>query len=149
MAAEQEVARRRAEVNQLPSRAEVLANAMSSSSVWDRATALTFLRLFPEDVPNLLEALVDMCLSTGWAQAASEAIRAARRDIDSAQLTEIVERHLSSGDAEDYLRLASMLTDCEAWESLGMLIERAFESNDPEIREVAHDFTESHGRKLP
>ncbi|MEV6675195.1 hypothetical protein [Streptomyces sp. NPDC051162] len=149
VSAEKEVARCRAEVNELPSRAEILAEAMSGRSVWGRSTAMTFLRHFPEDVPRFLELLVDLSLSIGWAQQAWEAILPARREIDLSRFTEIVLRHLSDGDAEDYLRLADMLTHVEAWEILGVVIERARESDDPEIRQVADDFTESYGGMLP
>ncbi|WP_345040185.1 hypothetical protein [Streptomyces sannanensis] len=149
VAAEQEVARCRAEVNQLPSRVELLTKAMSGSSAWDRSTALTFLRLFPEDVPELLELLVGLSLSIGWAQPAGEAIRAARREIDPSRLAEMVVGHLPDGDAEDYLRLADMLAHVEAWETLGVVIQRALESSDLEIQEVAHDFNESYGGMLP
>lgn len=149
VAAEQEVARCRAEVNRLSSRVELLTKAMSSSSAWDRSTALEFLRLFPEDVPKLLELLVDLSLSLGWAQPVWEVIRAARNEITPSRFTEIVIGCLSDGEVEDYVRLANMLARAEAWEALRAVIERAFESNDPEIREVAHDFTESYEHMLP
>ncbi|MEU3280678.1 hypothetical protein [Streptomyces antibioticus] len=149
VAAEREVARCRAEVNQLPSRVELLAMAMSGSSAWDRSTALTFLRLFPEDVPKVLELLVDLSLSIGWAQPAIEAIRVARREIDHSQLAEMVLGRLSGGDSEDYLRLSDMLARVEEWETLGVVIQKAIESNDLEIQEVGRDFNESYGGMLP
>ncbi|MFD5931737.1 hypothetical protein [Streptomyces sp. NPDC060333] len=147
--AEQEVARCRAELNRLSSRVESLRKAMSSRSAWDRSTALEFLRLFPEDVPELLDLLADLSLSPGWAQPAREAIRAASREIAPYRFVEIVARYLSDGEAEDYVMLANMLTHVEAWEALGALIKRALESGDLEIKEVAHDFTESYSGMLP
>ncbi|MFD8915335.1 hypothetical protein [Streptomyces sp. NPDC059575] len=142
--AEQEVARRRAEVNQLPSRVDFLTKALSSSSAWDRSAALDFLRLFPEDVPKLLDLLVDLSLSAGWALPAREAIRAARKEIDASQFARVALECLSDGEAEDYLGLAHLLVEVEAWEALSAVIGKAAASSDPEIREVSRSFTESH-----
>jgi hypothetical protein len=147
--AEQEVARRRAEVYRLPSRVELLTKALSSSSAWDRTTALEFLHRLPEDVPELLELLADLSLSLGWAQPACEAIRAARKRISPVRFVEIAARHLPGGEVDDYLRLADMLAHGEAWEALGIVIKQALESGDLEIQEVAHDFMESYGGMLP
>lgn len=149
VAAEQEVARCRAEVNQFPSRVDLLAKALSSSSAWDRSVALDFLRLFPEDVPKLLDLLVDISLSTGWALPAREALRATRKEIDPSQFVRVALECLSDGEAEDYLRLADVLAEVEAWEALNAVIGKAAESSDPEIREVCRSFTESHGGMLP
>ncbi|RSS83975.1 hypothetical protein [Streptomyces sp. WAC06614] len=149
VAAEREVAQCRAEVNQLPSRVELLAKALSSSSAWDRSAALDFLHLFPEDVPKLLDLLVDLSLSTGWALPAREAIRAARKEIDPSKFARVALKCLSSGEVEDYLRLADVLAEVEAWEALSAVIGKAAESGDPEIREVSRSFTESHGGMLP
>ncbi|WP_371678362.1 hypothetical protein [Streptomyces sp. NBC_01276] len=149
MAAEQEVARCRAEVNQLPSRVDLLAKALSSSSAWDRSAALDFLRLFPDGVPELLDLLVDLSLSAGWVLPACEVIRAARREIDSTQFARVALECLSSGEVEDYIGLAYVLAEVEAWEALGAVIGKAAESSDPEIREVSRNFTESHGGMLP
>nr|WTB34676.1 hypothetical protein OG781_38975 [Streptomyces sp. NBC_00830] len=100
-------------------------------------------------MPELLELLADLSLSLGWAQPAWEAIRAARKEIAPSRFVEIAARHLSDGEVEDYVRLANMLAQVEAWEALGALIKRALESSDLEIQEVAHDFTESYGGMLP
>ncbi|MFE1206729.1 hypothetical protein ACFW5V_34105 [Streptomyces sp. NPDC058762] len=149
VAAEQEVARCRAEVNQLPSRVDLLAKALSSSSAWDRSSALDFLHLFPEDVPKLLDLLVDLSLSTGWALPARVAIRAARKEIDPSKFARVALECLSDGEVEDYLRLADLLAEVEAWEALSAVIGKAAESSDAEIREVSRSFTESHGGMLP
>ncbi|MFF3768138.1 hypothetical protein ACFYYR_29210 [Streptomyces sp. NPDC001922] len=149
MAAEQEVARCRAEVNQLPSRVALLAKVLSSGSAWDRSASLEFLRLFPEDVQQLLDLLVDLSLSTGWALPAREAIRAARKEIDPSTFARVALECLSDGEVEDYLRLADVLAEVEAWEALSAVIGKAAESGDPEIREVSRSFTESHGGLLP
>lgn len=149
VAAEQEVARYRAEVNQLPSRVDLLAKALSSSSAWDRSAALEFLHLFPEDVPKLLDLLVGLSLSTGWVLPAREAIRAARKDIDPSELARVALECLSGGEAEDYLRLTGVLVEVEAWEALSAVIGEAAKSGDPEIREFSRSFTESQGGMLP
>ncbi|MGW1639704.1 hypothetical protein [Streptomyces lavendulae] len=149
VAAEKEVARRRARVNQVPLREDLLAKAISSGSVWDRSVALEFLRLFPEGVPALIRPLVDLSLSARWAQPAIEAIRAARKRIEPALFVGLALERLSDGEAEDYLMLANMLAQVEAWVALCELLRRASESADPEIREVSHDFTERYGGMLP
>ncbi|MFI0737463.1 hypothetical protein ACH4PU_05005 [Streptomyces sp. NPDC021100] len=148
VAAEQEVARCRAEVNQLPSRVDLLAKALSSGSAWDRAVALDFLHLFPDDVPKLLDLLVDVSMSTGWTVPACETIRAARQEIDQSRFVRVALECLSGGEVDDYLRLADVLVEVEAWEALAAVIGKAAESDDPEIREASRSFAESHGGKL-
>lgn len=76
-------------------------------------------------------------------------LSAARMEIDHSQLTGTVVGHLSAGDAQDYLRLADMLAHVEAWGALGVVISRALSSGDPEIEEVARDFTAIYGGMLP
>jgi hypothetical protein len=149
VAAEQEVARCRAEINESPSRTELLIQAILDGSVWDRSTAMTFLRLFPDDVPTLLGILVDSSLSLAWAEPVREVIRAARDEIDPTKLAKVVASQLRGGNAEDYLRIADMLASLEAWESLSEVVRMARASVNPEIREVARCFTESHGDRLP
>lgn len=95
VAAEQEISKLRTLLYRLPHRAELLANAISGSSVWDRTVALRFIREFPEDTPQLLDQLVDLAASTGWARESIEAIRAARSEIDPTRMTEIVEPFLT------------------------------------------------------
>lgn len=146
VAAEQEVSKLRAGIYGLPHRAELLANAISGSSVWDRTVALRFMREFPEDTPQLLDQLVDLAMSTGWARESIEAIRAARSEIDSTRMTAIVKSFLTDGDAEDYLRLAELTAQTESWQALGAVIEAASASDDPEKQEVARDFVESPAR---
>lgn len=129
----------------MTSRVDLLAKALSSGSAWDRSAALDFLHLFPEDAPKLLDLLVDLSLSTGWALPAREAIRAARKEIDSSKFARVALECLSGGEVEDYLSLADVLAEVEAWEALSAVIGKAAESSDPEIRKVFRSFKESHG----
>lgn len=145
VAAEQEVSKLRAAIYGLPHRANLLTEAISGSSVWDRTVALRFMREFPEDTPRLLEQLVDLAISGGWARESIEAIRAARSEINPARMAEIVTLFLADADAEDHLRLAEMAAQIESWQALGVVIDAAVASNDAETREVARDFLESHG----
>ncbi|MGV9645446.1 hypothetical protein [Streptomyces sp. NPDC003514] len=134
VAVEQEVARRRAEVNQLPSRVDLLAEALTSSSAWDRSVALDFLRLFPDDVPALLPLLVDLTLSAAWTQPAREAIRAARSGIDPSHFTRVALECLSGADAEDQVTLADVLAEVGAGEALAAVIGEAARSGDVDMK---------------
>ncbi|WP_017584796.1 hypothetical protein [Nocardiopsis ganjiahuensis] len=145
---EQEVARRRAEVNRLPSRPEILTGALLNGSVWDRSVALEFLRDFPEDVPRLLEILVDLSLSPGWLKQAGEAIRAARQDISPSRFVEVARRATGREDVEDYRSVCCVLADVGAWQALGVVVEQASGSRDPAIREIAQDFSENYGKMI-
>lgn len=144
MAVEREAARLRAEVNQLPMRTELLQQGIESDSAWERSTALTFLRLLPEDVPRLLELLVGLCLSAGWAQSAREALWPARHDIEMSVLSDVVLRELSDSGAEDYLMLADILTYIEAWPALAEVIDQTGRSGDAEVRKVGEEFLRSY-----
>lgn len=121
---EQEVARRRAEVNRLPSRPEILTEALLDGSVWDRSAALEFLREFPEDVPRLLEILVDTSLSPGWLKPAGEAIRAARQDISPSRFVEVAKRAVGREDVEDHRSVLCVLAYVGAWQALGSWLNR-------------------------
>lgn len=145
VAAEQEVAKLRARIYGLPHRAELLAEAISGSSVWDRTVALRYMREFPGDTPHLLEQLVDLAMSGGWARESMEAIRAARGEINPTRMTEIVAPLLIDADAEDHLRLAELAAQTESWHALGVVVDAAAASDDAETQEVAREFLESHG----
>ncbi len=149
IAAEQAVIRLRAEFNHADGRSEIISQALASPSKWDRGAAIRFLRYFPDDVHLVLDQLVDLCLSIGWLVFAKEPIRAARSPSLLAKLEEVVSRTLDGADPQDYTNIADMLTFVEAWEILAKVLHRARGSEDPEIREVADDFTRSYGGMLP
>ncbi|QJT01375.1 hypothetical protein G9272_14460 [Streptomyces asoensis] len=149
VAAETEIARLRVDVNQLPMRAEVIERAVKCTAPWERSTALTFLQDFPEEVPRLLELLVDLCLSSRWAPSAREALWSARYDIDAQVLGDVVLRYLADGDVEDYRLLADTLTYIEAWPALGELIAQAGRSDDAEVREIGEELARSYRGLLP
>jgi hypothetical protein len=149
-AAEQEVARHRAEFNRLEDRTRILSSALATTSKLDRSAAIRFLRSRSEDVSQVLYELVDLCLSIGWLVSAKEPIRAARSASLLVKLDEVVARILEENTAaQDYTNIADMLTYVEAWEILAKLLDKARTSDDPEVREVADDFTRTHGGMLP
>ncbi|MFD7936972.1 MULTISPECIES: hypothetical protein [unclassified Streptomyces] len=147
--AEKEIARLRAEINRLPVRTEMVERGLESNSPWERSTALTFLRLLPEDVPKLLEVLVDLCLSARWAPSAREALWPARHSVEMRVLSDTVLHALADGDAEDYRMLADTLTYIEAGPALGELIGQADRSDDAGVREIGEEFRRSHRGLLP
>ncbi|MFJ6645201.1 hypothetical protein ACIQPS_06025 [Streptomyces sp. NPDC091290] len=134
MAAEQEVARCRAEVNRLPARVDLLAEALSSSSAWDRSVALDFLRVFPDDVPALLHLLVDLTLSPAWTQQARQAIREAGSGIDPSHFARVALECLSGAEAEDQVRLADVLAEVGAGEALAAVIGKAVRNDDVDMK---------------
>lgn len=148
--AERAVRARRAEVHGLgpAARTEVLSNALASESNWDRTSALVFLRSFPEDVPVLLPAILDLAISTRWAPYAREAIAAAPRgEVIHALRSEIPPR-LPRSDADAYRRLAEVLVAVAAWDTLADLIRSAStrQNEDEDYLEVASDFSAVHKR---
>ncbi len=139
MAAEQEVARLRAVVYSSHARAGLLAAGLDGYS-WDRHAALTFLWLFPDDVPELLGTLVDLSLSDAWAVDCRLAVEAAWPNIDRARFREVVLNLLEDGDEMDYRRLSELLVHVGALDVLGVVLERAGRSADAGTREVADEF---------
>jgi hypothetical protein len=114
---------------------------------WQRACALDLLAALPEDVPALLDDLVDLSLSHGWALAARRAVGALPRDGLEPLLEPLVLERLDSADGDEYRRLAELLVHVGAWDLLGRLVDRAREAEDPGTREVADDVTRSHGSR--
>jgi hypothetical protein len=150
IAAEQKASRLRAEFNRSEDRTAILSDALAMTSPLDRSTAITFLRLIPEDVPKVLEQLVGLCLSADWLTLAREPIRSARSESLLVKLDEIVSRVLEGNTfAQDYHNMASMLAYVEAWEILARVLEKARGSSDAEIRDVADEYTCTYGGMLP
>lgn len=145
VSAEQETAKVRAAINQRPDRTDLLSAALASTSPWQRGTALTFLRGFSDDTPQFLEQLIDLSLSLGWARECIDVLRAARGTLDPVRFKDAVIGHLATGDADDYVRLAQLAAEVEQWPTLRAIVERAATSSDPEILEVAQEYTDSHG----
>jgi hypothetical protein len=149
-AAEQDVTRLRAEFNRRADRTEILARALAKVSIGDRATALEVLRIFPNDVPRLLEELVDLGLSIRWLTYVRELLRAACSESLLVKLDEVVaDIMVENTHVQDYNNIANMLAYVEAWGTLAKVLDKARVSADPEVREVADDFTRSYGGKLP
>ncbi|GLZ79591.1 hypothetical protein Afil01_43980 [Actinorhabdospora filicis] len=139
--AERQLARARAEFYQrAEGRSEVLAAALQGPSNWDRGTALAFLGKIPDDVPELLDQLVENATSHAWALVARRAIAAGRRELVTPLLRRIVRERLETADAEDYRRLAELLRHMNDDEALGELVRRAADLEDPDMQEVARDF---------
>lgn len=142
VAAEQDRARRRAEFYQLAkSRTEVITTALAGS-VWDQGTALAFLAALPDDVPAVLDRLIELSLSHRWALAARQAITPAWRAGRLAELPQKAIARLEDADDDEYRRLAELLEHVHAHDALRELVKRAKTSDDPHIREVAVDFAE-------
>lgn len=142
VASAQEHARVRAEFHQRAAApANVLGRALANHG-WDRSTALEFLADFSDDVPVLLDQLLDISLSHGWALAARQAIDSAWRAGLVPELPEKVLAMLDRADGDEYRRLAELLEHVQAWKALNELVRRAAASADPEIAEVAGDFRE-------
>lgn len=141
VSADKQLAGARAEFYQRAGdRRSVLAAALRGSA-WDRGAALSFLEALPDDVPSLLDELVDNALSVRWALAARRAIAAGQPVVVTPLLTEIVRGRLAAADADDFRRLAELLRHLGAVEPLASLLSEARQSDDPETRQVADDFT--------
>jgi len=133
-------ARRAAFYQKAQDRATILAGALKGSA-WERGAALSFLTGLSDDVPALLELLVDNSMTHAFALDARRAIWS-RRSAVQAQLQESVERRLVTADDDEYRRLAELLDYLDDRETLRRLIQTALDSPDPEINEVGADFGE-------
>ncbi|MFC7277258.1 hypothetical protein ACFQS1_24965 [Paractinoplanes rhizophilus] len=141
VAADQKLARVRAEFYQhAEARHEVLVAALQGSN-WDRGAALAFLEVLSDDVPELLEQLVEHAMSPRWALAARRAIAAGRHEEVAPALRQIIDRLLPTADPEEYRRLAELLRHLGDREGLRMLLDGASRRDDPDIREVVDDFS--------
>ncbi len=140
VAVEQERARLRAEFwRHAERRAATLARAIDDGG-WDRSVALEFLAGFPDDVPELLDRLIPLSISHGWAGAVRAALTVPYRMGDLPGLDRDVLARLDAADDDEFRRLAELLDHLRAWTALAELVERAAGSPDPNIRAVADDF---------
>jgi hypothetical protein len=128
-------------------RAEALTQALSGSG-WDRTAALRLLDSLPDDVPDLLDQLIEYALSQGSALQARRAIGSGRGIEVVDKVRRLVEARLFVADAEEYRRLAELLTYLMDWGALRDLVRRAAASQDPETREVGEDFNRTYGPLL-
>lgn len=144
--ADHEFARRRLDFHQhARSRTLLLARALDGSNR-DRAVALRYLQdLGRDDVPTLLDRLIELSLSHGLALAARQAIAPSRRTGQLDELDTKVIARLDTADDDEYRRLAELLVHLEAWTTLGHLIQRALASTDPHTREAGNDFMDAYG----
>ncbi|GAA2630206.1 hypothetical protein [Paractinoplanes durhamensis] len=140
VAAEWEHAHRRAEFyQQARSRTDVITAALAGSSA-DQSTALRFLAVLPDDVPAVLDRLIELSLSHRWSLEARQAIAPAWRAGRLPDLPRKVLARLQDADDDEYRRLAELLLHLQATAELHELVKRAEQSTDPDIREVADDF---------
>jgi hypothetical protein len=144
--ARREAHRRRADFHdRARDRTGILRAALTAGAgPWQRGAALDFLTGLPDDVPALLDDLVDLSLSHGWALACRRAIAGLPKDDLVPVLEPLVLEHLDTADDDGYLRLAELLVHVGAWDLLGRLVARAPVTDDPDTREAADDLTESY-----
>lgn len=141
VAAEQQAASARAEFyHNAESRHDVLAAGLHGSR-WEQRSALTFLECFPDDVPALLDQVIDLATSPRWAGPARQAIASNKAEAVVHRVRQLIDMRLENADADDYRRLAELLVHLNDTQALRALIERAKSNNDPEIREVGEDFS--------
>ncbi|MFF4813885.1 hypothetical protein ACFY2K_04805 [Kitasatospora sp. NPDC001309] len=142
VAAEQQMARARADFyRNAGSRQDVLAAALRGST-WERGAALAFLRSLPDDVVPLLGQLVDVSMSVKWASAAKRAIAGGNPAAVRPAVRRLVEERLPAADADDWRRLVELLDFLGDREGVRELVAQAATNGDPEIREVGEDFSE-------
>ena len=148
VAAERQVTRCRADFYQAAeSRAETLRAALTGSN-WERRAAFAFLQSLPDDVPILLDQLVELALSHRWAPFARRVISGARRDAVLPALGVMVTARLVVADPDEYRRLAELTAAVDGWETLREIVRAALQNDDPDVREVGVDFTEKYGGML-
>ncbi|MGY0234261.1 hypothetical protein [Longispora urticae] len=150
VAADAELTRCRADFyRHAASRADILAVALTGPT-GERASAMHFLRSFPEDVPALLEILVENVLSHRWGPYARDAIVASgRRPALFAELRTLTDGILPRADADDFLRISDLLTALRDWSGVAHLARRAAATGDPEIREIGADLEQAYGSLFP
>ena len=102
IAAEQERARRRAEFyRHARSRTDIIARALDGKP-WDQGAALAFLAALPDDVPAVLDRLIEMSMSHRWGLAARQAIAPAWRSGRLPELPQKVLARLDHADDAEY-----------------------------------------------
>lgn len=111
LAAEREVARCRAALRRSPGRDEVLRAALRDPMPAGRQAALDYLRSFPDEVPGVLEDVVDLSVSLGWAKHTRDALWAARRDVDPMRLADVAASLVMTGDDEDAVNLSWLVLE--------------------------------------
>jgi hypothetical protein len=146
--AQRELIARQAELNRGPEAAKVVAAALRSGGAWNTATALDFLRSFPQYAPSILGAVLGRAISHNWARDAQEVIASANRESVLAGLRTLVPAYLETKDAEMYHSIAGVLVRVEAWDLLSALVSEALESSDLEIVEAGESFREQYGPML-
>jgi hypothetical protein len=125
------------------SRRDVLARALGTSGR-DQGAALQFLGGLSEDVPELLELLVELTTSHRWAGYARRAIGAGHpRELVVERISRIIDERLDGPHAYDddyFRRFAELYSHLGERELLAGLLSRAAVSPEPETRELVEDF---------
>ncbi|MTE17531.1 hypothetical protein [Nocardia aurantiaca] len=143
--AQGELNRRQAEFYQnATNRTEILRAALNEGG-WQQATALGYLTSLSDDGADLLPQLVELSLSHSQALAARRAINRVPRQRLWPQLESLVLGKLDTADDDDYRRFAELLAHVKAWPLLERLVLRARSSDNPDVCEVADDFSEWYG----
>ena len=145
VAAEQELARCRTDFYQHAQDSPgTLRAALAAGTSWNQATALHYLSVLSQDGPELLPQLVEIATSHRWALDARQAIDRIPRDRLWPVLELVISTRLESADADEYRCFAELLVHIRAWPLLEQLANRARAIDDPDVREVAEEFTDSY-----
>ncbi|MFF3558810.1 hypothetical protein ACFYXS_02030 [Streptomyces sp. NPDC002574] len=145
VAAKRELHRCQADFYQNAQNRPGILKAALSGGPWQRGTALDFLRSFADDGLELLPQLIELSMSHGWAMDARQAVDNIPRDRLLPALDPLITAQLETADDDEYRRLAELLAHIRAWLLLQQLIRHAQASKDPDVCEVADDFTAEYG----
>lgn len=149
VSAEQQVgAARVAFFQKARSRRGVLAAALNVRAPYShQSAALTFLSALPEDVPGLLDQLVELATIEASTFASKKVIKrgvTSQPEIVTPKLRGIIRSRLADPQTDeiDYRLLAELLRYIHDNEMLAELVQFAKASSDDEIREVGEDFSQ-------
>jgi hypothetical protein len=139
VAAQRELARVGHEFRQhAQDRPGVLSRALRARS-WDTVAALDFLDNLGDDVPRLLDDLIEVTLDDGYGLKARCVIDNESYTVGR-QVREKVLSRLDTADGHDVRRLAELLLHLRDAEGLQLLVATARQSDDPDVREVAGEY---------
>lgn len=116
----------------------VLSRALRARS-WDTVAALDFLDNLGDDVPRLLDDLIEVTLDDGYGLKARCVIDKESYTVGR-QVREKVLSRLEAAGSLDVQRLGELLLHLRDQEGLRLLVEQARQSDDPSVREVADDY---------
>lgn len=147
--AQYQIAQLRVAMRAAPDRIAILRQALHPKDAWQQRTAFEYLKVFTNDVPELVDQLLGLSTSIGWLPEVISVFREADSQLDQHLVASSALRLLSDYEEGDAPLILNLLSASGMWHALETVTKSLLQSEDKEIVDAAREYSDEYGWAFP